>query len=375
MNNRLYFLDTLRTFTIGLVIFYHVTILYTKQFQFLDQFVKNPTPETFDLLFLVLIFFISGAMLNSIMFFIAGYFAFASYEKKGERLFIADKLKRLGIPYLLGLVILSPITLFIARLSRDKNVKLGHFWIKEFFLPEIITPNHLWFIGILLIFFIIFIPLFARLKTKKSRQIRNSQTLIYVLFLLLTFVVYFCLSCFYKPYNFLSIYIVDFPVVMLLIYAGYFLLGVYASRRQWFNNENKEPVFPWVIVYVVNIAIYFGTLIIAGIDPMLNANHPLLAFSVNGMMFSGVFLLIAVFKKYQNKPSNLKSWLSKNSYGAYIFHYIIVFAVVYWMLDVPLPFILKYFIQIFLCPFLSWGLTDLLKKIQNLLNNFKQQCL
>jgi hypothetical protein len=371
MNGRLNFPDTLRTFTIGLVVFHHVTILYTPQFQFVNTFVRNPVPDKFNLFFLLLLVLISGPMLNAIMFFIAGYFAFASYEKRGARAFVKDKLKKLGIPYLLGLAILSPFTLFITRLSRGGNVSLSRFWIREFFLPKTISPLHLWFIGILLIFFIVFTPLLARLEKKKNPETREnhcSRTLMYILFLLVTFAVYFGLNFFYKPYNFLSIYIVNFPVLMLPIYAGYFLLGIYASRRGWFNNENKEYVFPWVMAFAANTVLYFGTVVIADIDPGLEINHPLLAFASNGMTFSGVFLMIAVFRKYQNKTSLIKAWLLKNSYGAYIVHYLIVFGLVYFMLEMPLPVLVKYLIQILICPCLAWIAAGLLKKYTPLRN-------
>jgi peptidoglycan/LPS O-acetylase OafA/YrhL len=178
--------------------------------------------------------------------------------------------------------------------------------------------------------------------------------------LLASFAVYFCLNFFYKPYNFVSVYIVDFPAVMLPVYAGYFLLGIYASRRGWFDTEKREYVFPWAAAFAANTVLYFGTLLAAGVEP--ETNHPLLAFAANGMTFSGVFLMTALFKKYQNKTSSIKAWLSKNSYGAYIIHYLIVFGLVYLMLKTPLPVIVKYVIQIIACPCLSWISADVLKR-------------
>jgi hypothetical protein len=359
-------LDTLRTATIGLVIFHHVTVLYAAQLQFVNQFVRNPVPKQFDMFFLLILFLISGPMLNSIMFFIAGYFVSASYEKRGARAFIADKLKRLGIPYLLGLVILAPLTLFIARLSRGENTGLGHFWLHEFFLPETISPLHLWFIGILLLFFIVFTPFLKWFKKNEKKQC--PRMLIYILFLLVSFAIYFGLNLFYKPYNFVSIYIVNFPAVMLPLYAGYFLLGIYASRHGWYSTEKKEYIFPWAIAFAANIALFFAASTIAGFAPVMDANHPLLAFATNGMTFSGVFLMIAVFKKYHNKSSPLKTWLSRNSYGTYIIHYLIVFGIVYAMLEMPLPLMAKYSIQIVVCPCLSWAAAGLLKKYTPLRN-------
>ena len=356
-------MDTLRTVTIGLVVFHHVTVLYAVQLQIENQFVRNPVPEQFNMFFLLLLFLISGAMLNSIMFFIAGYFDFASYEKRGARAFVTDKLKRLGIPYLVGLVILAPLTLFIARLSWGEQDSLGHFWFKEFFLPKTISPLHTWFIGILLLFFMLFTPLLAWLqKKRKTERKPRPRPLVYILFVLVSFAVYFSLNFFYRPHNFVSIYIVNFPAAMLPLYAGYFLLGIYASRHGWFATEKKEYIFPWAIAFAVNMALLFAAQTIAGIEQALDGNHPLLAFATNGMTFSGVFLMVTVFKKYQHNTSAIKTWLSRNSYGAYIIHYVIVFGVVYAMLGMRLPVMAKYSIQIVVCPALSWAAAGLLKK-------------
>ncbi len=367
MNNRVYFLDALRTFVIALVVVYHVTLLYTKQF----QFVQNPVPQASNQLFMLLTFLINGPMLNSIMFFIAGYFALEAYQRKGGRAFIKDKLKKLGIPYFGGLVTLAPLTQYIANRSWGSNTGLGQFWLKEFFQPQTINPHHLWFIGILLLFFLIATPLFARLQNREYQVIqqkRDVQNRVLVLFLLITFTIYYSLSFFYEAHVFISFYLFKFSPVMLPIYAAYFGLGVYASRQMWFTEKGTERIYPWGIAYVGCIILYVGTAILADISPIDQVgkfirveNHPLMAFAVNGIIFTGMMLLIALFKKYTNKASAVMAWLSKNSYGAYLVHFLIVYVVVYLMCDTPLPLMAKYIFQALLCLSLTWTVAAFLK--------------
>ena len=96
MNNRLYFMDSLRAFTIWLVLFFHLSLLYTA-----FQAVQNPVPEQYTGIFMGISALINGQMLNSIMFFTAGFFAFETYRKKGC---VSDIFKRPGLPYIAGFI-------------------------------------------------------------------------------------------------------------------------------------------------------------------------------------------------------------------------------------------------------------------------------
>jgi hypothetical protein len=351
-------MDRLRSFTIFLVIIFHLTLLYTD-----FSPVQNNVPETYKGIFVGVSSLINGPLLNSIMFFIAGFFAFGVYQRKGGLAFLKDKLKKLGIPYIGGLIILAPLTQYIANCSWGKNGNFFHYWSKEFFLPETITPHHLWFIGVLLVFFIVSIPFF-KLLHKKEHEIQRKgyvQNVIVLLFLVGTFLAYFGLGFFWTPYDFVSIYIINFPPVVLPIYAAYFVLGIYASFQNWFPNERKQFIFPWAIAYSLFLMLNIGTF--AVVPTALEENHPILAISFFGSTFAGIMLLILIFKRYANKTSKLMSWISKNSYSAYIIHYFVVFLVVYLMRDISLPFFIKYIIQGILCPLIIWVLAGFIKAL------------
>ena len=355
--NRLYFMDNLRSFAICLVVIFHLTLLYT---EFTP--VQNPIPESYNGMFMGISSLINGPLLNSIMFFIAGFFAFETYRRKGGLSFAKDKLIKLGIPYIGGLIVLAPVTQYIANHSWGKDDNFFQFWLKDFFLPKTITPHHLWFIGILLIFFVMAIPFFnvVQKNKKEIRHKRYVQNIIIALFLAGMFFAYFGLGFFYKPYDFTSIYIINFPPMVLPIYAAYFILGVYAYFQNWFSIEHKQYIFPWAIAYIVFLILNIGTFIV--IPTALADNHPLLAIAFIGSTFTGILLLIGIFKRFTNKITNFTSWVSKNSYGTYIFHYCIVFLVVYFMRDIPIPFMVKYVVQCIFCPCIIWAFAGLLKR-------------
>lgn len=362
MKDRLYFMDSLRGFTILLVVIFHLTMSYAELAPVQKAFIRlDSVPEAYKGFFTVVMALLNGPSLNSIMFFIAGFFAFGTYQKRGCLSFLKEKLIKLGIPYLGGFIILAPLTQYIVNRSWGENGNFPQYWLREFFLPGSITPQHLWFIGILFIFFIISMPVFTLLQKRKQETIhkRCARNIIIILFLIITFFLYFGMNCLYKPYNFINIFIIRFPPAVLPFYAAYFALGVYASFQKWFYGEHKEYIYPWAILYMLSLILYFGTFII--IPETREENHPLMAFAFTVLVFSGLMLLMTVFKKYANKTSKFISWFSKNSYGAYIIHYFIVLWVVYLMREMPLPIIIKYIAQCIFLPCIIWILSGLLK--------------
>jgi peptidoglycan/LPS O-acetylase OafA/YrhL len=321
-------MDKLRAFTIFLVVILHVAMFYSE-----FSPIKNNVPEAYYPVFMVILGILSGPTLNAIMFFIAGFFALSTFQERGVFPFFKDKLKRLGIPYITGFIFLAPLAQYITVISFGSDINYFHYWFKEFFLPGKTTPHHLWFIGILLILFIVSMPIFSVLMRVKITfpQRRYIQIIIVLLFLAAVFLLTFILGFVFEPFYFIDLYIIDFQAVVIPIYA-YFFLGVYASLQNWFSPERKNKIYPWAIMYAIGVFLYIGTL--ALIPNAMETNHPLLPFGLTIMTYGAVMLMITVFKRFANRISKLWLMISRNSYGAYILHYLIVSLTVYVMRDI-----------------------------------------
>jgi fucose 4-O-acetylase-like acetyltransferase len=92
------------------------------------------------------------AFFMALLFFIAGYFAAASLARKGRFRFVADRCVRLGLPTLLYMLVIGPLTQFY----------LSHTWGSGTFLHEWVThladgewlsnTGPMWFCAALLLF-------------------------------------------------------------------------------------------------------------------------------------------------------------------------------------------------------------------------------
>jgi hypothetical protein len=90
-----------------------------------------------------------------IMFMIAGYFAPMVLERKGIALFWNDKLKRIVLPWIGGVLFIAPFIAYSSLFSRmDTPPNYFAFWKNDFFGPYY-QQAHYWFLGVLALFFLI----------------------------------------------------------------------------------------------------------------------------------------------------------------------------------------------------------------------------
>ena len=101
---RLHYLDNLRAFVIILVIVLHAAITYMADPPTWWYVIDADRRVVFTWLVLLV-----DVPIMQVLFFVAGYFAVRSLQHRGPRGFIREKVVRLAIPWVLGVVFLAPI--------------------------------------------------------------------------------------------------------------------------------------------------------------------------------------------------------------------------------------------------------------------------
>lgn len=112
---RLLFIDNLRWFAIVLVVMLHLWVTYGPVGSwYYSEF--QATGRRLDLPTTLLFFFLCAATqawFMGLLFLIAGYFVPPALAAKGPRRFVRDRLHRLGLPALLFMLVLHPLTVTI----------------------------------------------------------------------------------------------------------------------------------------------------------------------------------------------------------------------------------------------------------------------
>jgi len=128
--------DYLRAFVITLVLFVHSALAYTTS-AFINS--ENPIATAspvvneqrwigFDL-----IVALNETFLMPLLFFVSGIFVWQSLARKGARKYIIDRLTRLGLPFVIGVLFLIPLAYYPAQLQvgliTGVDSSYGEFWL------------------------------------------------------------------------------------------------------------------------------------------------------------------------------------------------------------------------------------------------------
>jgi glucans biosynthesis protein C len=74
--------------------------------------------------------------LMSLMFLLSGLFVAGSLLRKGSGTYVSDRLWRIGLPFLLAIVFLSPLSYYTAYLVRTADPSVAGFWKQWISLPS-----------------------------------------------------------------------------------------------------------------------------------------------------------------------------------------------------------------------------------------------
>ncbi|OQB59658.1 MAG: Glucans biosynthesis protein C [Bacteroidetes bacterium ADurb.Bin141] len=188
---RINFLDHLRAFIILLVILLHTSMAYLST-EF-PGWAHNR--EKNDALAYLMMTLFDSPFLMVVMFFIAGYFTLPSLIKKGPKVFLKDKLIHIGIPFLAGATAISATLGAIAYFS-DGNTEMNFIQcFLAFFLPKNYGQYHFWFLGVLLYFFILTVPVIKLTKLSPGNINPGKPSfMFFIVFIMCTTLTYFAVG-------------------------------------------------------------------------------------------------------------------------------------------------------------------------------------
>ena len=356
--DRLVFFDNLRYLVVLFVLIVHSGVSYGSMVAFWPYHDPNPS-EFVDILLLLL-----DVFMMSILFFIAGYFALPSLQKRGGGRFIKGKFKRLGIPWLVVTILVLPVLDYIHHYTQSIGRGLSprgyaaHWWlsvkkIAEFYtgrmrmsryldMTEHFYQRYMWFLSLVLLFFVLFWLLHQAWKkwsprrerpgggeTTSNRAVYTALALAGLLSILIFALVKLFLSSPTDPFDMVWFSLgnlIQFETAKLAFYVPYFGLGVYAYSREWFTS-GIDFGRPWVwglicfLLMVVNMLVGRSMAMAAAPCVALQI-YFLVLYPLWTLSFLGVFTAFA--SRRWNRAAPLSRALAANSYNMYLVHYVFV---------------------------------------------------
>jgi uncharacterized membrane protein len=321
---RVLFFDQIRALMIALVIAVHVFPLAFTSGWF---GVRIPTAGSADAFFGVaggFFLYFCNSFFMCMLFLLSGYFVPRSVHKKGVAHYLKDRLRRIGIPFLVGLLLINNASWLLGRLSPSSP--LAELPLSEIPFNSVMA---LWFLVVLFVFDLLYCAWvvlrgdrFSIDTSVPAPQLRSwiiSAVVLAILEVVMVKQSHLWIALARSPLNGLGA-----QGMHIFTYAFLFFLGCKASFHRWIERLNTHLVVRW---FRFSVALALCLLTIA------------LVLTFNGSMSSefgklsllGTFLnpfigwgmiayLLLWFQRNENQCGQWLATAGVDSFGAYVIH-------------------------------------------------------
>ena len=311
---RRYDIDWLRVITIGLLLIYHIAIVFQPWGVFIGFIQSADSWESL---------WIPMSMLNiwriPLLFFVSGMGVCFAIKKRNWKELMTERSKRILMPFMFGLIFIVPLHLFIWQSYYKQD------------LNYILNPSHLWFLANIFIYVLALSPVFFYLKKHVDGRLMTGfrkliEKPIGLLLVLIPFVIEVLLV---KPETF---------EMYAMTWHGFFLGGlaflfgfcfVLSGTTFWQN------LLKWRGLYLL-IAISLYAVRLFAFE--LKAPDYLMAIESNVWIFT----VLGYAYRYLNQPSELLRYLSEGAYPIYILHMFFLFLGSSLILPLELNVVVKF---------------------------------
>ncbi|OZV67997.1 acyltransferase family protein [Winogradskyella aurantia] len=306
---RRYDIDWLRVIAIGLLLIYHIAIVFQPWAMFL-AFIRSDilSTELWKPMTLLNVWRIP------ILFYVSGMGLFFAMRKRNWMQLIEERTKRILVPFLFGIVAITPLHMFVFQ--KYYNMALNYY-------PHM---GHLWFLGNIFVYVILLLPLFLWLKKNENNKLKLiwQKLMVYPLTPFIINVLFITEAFILKPSPF-SMYAKTwhgFFLGFLCFFFGFFFMHI--GKSFW------ENILKWRWLYFGIAAILFT---IRFTIYATEAPGYLMVIESN----SWIFAVFGFCHKYLNKSSKVLSYLSTAAYPVYIIHMIVLYGTSALVLPLKLP--------------------------------------
>ena len=308
-----------------------------------------------------------------VLFFVSGLFAQATLTRHGGAGFLRNKLRRLGLPVLILSVFYLPTMVYVGYLRRVPDpLNFFEYWLRwaaslddwrfvvittmrqgaEF--ADKLSPHHLWFLSLLLIFFLGYALWRTALPT--ARTVRRG--LLIPAAALAVFLGFAAVNLLVQDWAWARLGpFILFQPCRIPVYLGMFVFGIlfrpYMDRPRPFPG----PWWAWLIPFAVATA---GLIVMMRTFMTTPPPIPIGQAALHGAIravaaVSATGFLVNLAARSLNRPSNWRESLSASSYDIFLWHMPLVVFVQAALVPAALPLGVKALLAFIIPSALLWA--------------------
>ena len=322
-NQRVLFFDQIRALMIALVIAVHVPMAFGISWMGVRIPIEGAAVPFFGGISIWFGYFCNSFFIY-MLFLLSGYFVPRSVHKKGIANYLKDRLRRIGIPFLIGLFLINNAAWLLGRLSPASPLAE---------LPWSDIPFNrvgvLWFLVVLFVFDLLYCAWVAlrgdRFSVDTSVPIpRLRSWLISAVLLAIIEVVLTTRTDLWAALRSTPLDGLGFQGMHIFTYAFLFFLGSKASFHRWLERLNSHLVVRWFRFSVaLALCLLAISLVLTFNGSMSSESGKLTILGAFLNPFIGWGMIAYLLLWFQRNETKYGQWLATagvDSFGAYIIH-------------------------------------------------------
>ncbi len=300
--------------------------------------------------------------LMSLFFFLSGLFVWPSLERKGARIFLHDRVLRLGVSFALVVALLMPLANYPTYLQTTADPSFTGFWRHWLALP--FWPcGPMWFLWLLLA---------ADFVAAGLHHYAPSWVDAHLAALVIaSAIAYVPLAVVFTPSAWAAFGPFGFQLSRPLHYAVYFFAGIGVGacgiEHGLFAPEGAlvRRWVVWLVAAVGLLLLWMGltALTITDGGPTSLGLQALADLSFVLACFSSCFAVLALFLRFAGRRLPVLASLRRDAFGLYLVHYVFVVWLQYALLGVGLFAAAKGAIVFGGTLLLSWSTIAVIRRI------------
>jgi glucan biosynthesis protein C len=311
-------IDWLRVIAIGLLLVYHIGIGFQPWGVFIGFLQNNESLESL---------WPGMSMLNvwriPLLFFVSGMGVSFAIVKRSWKQLLLERTRRIGLPFVFGMLAIVPLHLLIWQLYYSQDLR---------YAPH---AGHLWFLGNILVYVLLWSPLFFYLKRNAGGKLGRGIRRLFSHPLGMLFIV----ACFMaealvvKPESY-EMYAMTLHGLLLGLLAFLFgFLVVFSGNGFW----NMVVSWRWVLLFLAAL-LYVIRL------KVFDLQAPLYYSAMESCAW--IFTVFGLARRYLNRPGPALSYLSQAAYPVYILHMIFLYLGSYLLFPMNISAWLKFILVV-----------------------------
>lgn len=354
---RVDYVDALRVALILLVVAHHSVEAYVARH--VPEIVMPDPPIPGAWAFLA----VNAAFFMGLFFFLAGYYTPGAFDRKGAGRFVGDRFRRIGIPFLLGVILVVPLAEWM-RITLSPGMSHYGYWdyVVRGFLgiggkpgdwpagehwPQV-NFGPMWFLEHLLVYALLYAAwrAVAPARRTEARPMGRPTSLTIFLYAAALAAATFVAHIWYPQDRWIAFLgFIQMEPAHLPQYASLFVIGILAGRGRWIETMPRGRGLAWLAVGIALALLVYAKGLHEGLGqtgggaPRAPSSLPEWQPCVwEAFLCTSLCVGLPVaFRELAWGVGRLWKLLSRNLFAIYVFHFPFVMLVQWALLNTDLP--------------------------------------